>query len=173
MSGSRCGASRNALAAIVSLLDEAFDDFTFTELITLLAVCEHEGLSVTSVARVCRFTEATASRTVRRLSPADMPGVLPPARGLLTLVRAPNDNRSRYVFLTARGRALCHAIDDMIGDPARVRLVGADSCPGASELEPRPGGAQFSGPGARDVASGSVGAAERSDRLACSLGAGS
>lgn len=173
MSGSRFGASRNALAAIVSLLDEAFDDFTFTELITLLAVCEHEGLSVSSVARVCRFTEATASRTVRRLAPADMPGALPPARGLLTLARAPNDNRSRYVFLTARGRALCQAIDVMIGDPARVRLVGPDSRPGSSELESRSSGAAFAGPGPRDVTCGSVGAVERSDQLACSLTAGS
>ncbi|RZJ02035.1 MAG: hypothetical protein EON90_00080 [Brevundimonas sp.] len=109
--------------AIVDLLDERFGDFSLNELTTLLAVCEHEGLSVTSVARVCRFTEATASRTIRRLAPGDMPGALPPARGLLTLARAPNDNRSRYVFLTPQGRALCETFDALMADPSRARLA--------------------------------------------------
>lgn len=123
MSADRVGLSKNALVAIVDLLDETFGDFSLNELTTLLAVCEHEGLSVTSVARVCRFTEATASRTIRRLAPADMPGALPPARGLLTLARAPNDNRSRYVFLTPRGRALCETFDALMADPLRARLA--------------------------------------------------
>lgn len=123
MSASRVGLSKNALVAIVDLLDERFGDFSLNELTTLLAVCEHEGLSVTSVARVCRFTEATASRTIRRLAPGDMPGALPPARGLLTLARAPNDNRSRYVFLTPQGRALCETFDALMADPSRARLA--------------------------------------------------
>jgi len=117
------GPSRNALAAIVDLLNQRFADFGLNELTTLLAVGENEGLSVTSVARVCGFTEATASRNIRRLAPGDMPGALPPARGLLTLVRAPNDNRSRYVFLTPQGRALCETFDAWIADPARASLV--------------------------------------------------
>jgi DNA-binding MarR family transcriptional regulator len=125
MPASRAGAARNALAAIVELLNDRFADFSFNELTTLLAVCEHEGLSVSSVARVCGFTEATASRNIRRLSPADMPGALAPARGLLTLARAPNDNRSRYVFLTARGRALCETFDAWMADPGRARLISA------------------------------------------------
>jgi len=123
MSASRVGLSKNALVAIVDLLDERFGDFSLNELTTLLAVCEHEGLSVTSVARVCRFTEATASRTIRRLAPGDMPGALPPARGLLTLARAPNDNRSRYVFLTPQGRALCETFDALMADPSRAPLA--------------------------------------------------
>lgn len=121
--GAGAGASRNALAAIIDLLSDSFADFSLNELTTLLAVCEHEGLSVTSVARVCGFTEATASRNIRRLAPDDMPGALHPARGLLTLARAPNDNRSRYVFLTPRGRALCELFDTWMADPARVKLV--------------------------------------------------
>lgn len=129
------GASRNALAAIVDLLNDSFADFSLNELTTLLAVCEHEGLSVSSVARVCGFTEATASRNIRRLAPDDMPGALPPARGLLTLVRAPNDNRSRYVFLTPRGRALCELFDAWMADPDRVKLTpraGPAPCPRAA-----------------------------------------
>lgn len=109
------------------MLDEAYGDFSLNELATLLAVCEHEGLSVTSVARVCRFTEATASRTIRRLAPSDMPGALRPARGLVTLARAPNDNRSRYVFLTPAGRALCQTFDALISDSSRARLVPLDT----------------------------------------------
>jgi DNA-binding MarR family transcriptional regulator len=117
---------RNALATIVGLIAEEFADFSFTELTALLAVAEHEGVSVSSVARLCRFTEATASRTIRRLAPEDMPGALAPARGLLILARAPNDNRSRYVFLTPRGRALCRAFDAVIADRSRTPLAGSD-----------------------------------------------
>jgi DNA-binding MarR family transcriptional regulator len=124
------GASRrNALAAIVELLDKTYGDFSITELMTLIAVCEHEGLSVSSLARVCRFTEATASRTIRRLAPPDMPGALPPGRGLLVLARAPNDNRSRYVFLTAQGRDLCREFDAIVADPLRVALVAPEPGP--------------------------------------------
>lgn len=129
MPASQVAPSRNALVAIVDLLDEAYGDFSLNELATLLAVCQHEGLSVSSVARVCRFTEATASRTIRRLAPSDMPGALRPARGLLTLARAPNDNRSRYVFLTPEGRALCETFDMLMADPSRARLVGLEGRP--------------------------------------------
>ncbi len=128
------GPARNALAAIVDLLNARFPDFSLNELTTLLAVCEHEGLSVTSVARVCGFTEATASRNIRRLAPGDMPGALPPARGLLTLARAPNDNRSRYVFLTPQGRALCETFDAWIADRTRVSLVATRAGPAGIRL---------------------------------------
>ena len=126
MPASGVSLSRNALTAIIELLDETYGDFSLNELATLLAVCEHEGLSVSSVARVCRFTEATASRTIRRLAPGDMPGALRPARGLLTLARAPSDNRSRYVFLTPSGRALCETFDALMADPSRARLARFD-----------------------------------------------
>jgi DNA-binding MarR family transcriptional regulator len=137
MPASQFAPSRNALVAIVDLLDEAYGDFSLNELATLLAVCEHEGLSVTSLARVCRFTEATASRTIRRLTPSDMPGALRPARGLLMLARAPSDNRSRYVFLTPQGRALCETFDALIGDSSRPRLSSRDplSTSGCAPLE--------------------------------------
>lgn len=127
MPGDRNGPSTNALAAIVNLLHETFGDFTLTELSTLVAACQHEGLSVSSLARVCRFTEATASRTIRKLAPADLPGALPPARGLLTLARAATDSRSRYVFLTPRGRALCRTFDEIIADRRRPPLSGAEA----------------------------------------------
>jgi DNA-binding MarR family transcriptional regulator len=130
------GLSRNALATIVLQVSQQFEDFSFTELVTFLAVAEHEGLSVSSVARVCRFTEATASRTVRRLAPADMPGALPPARGLLTLARGPNDGRSRYVFLTPAGRRLCRSFDAIIADRSRMPLVGAGVLDQAAILTP-------------------------------------
>lgn len=84
---------------------------TLTELRTLLAVERDEGLSVASVARVCGFTSATASRTLRGLAPADMPGALNPARGLVHLVRGPADDRSRFAFLTPSGRGFCGELE--------------------------------------------------------------
>jgi len=125
---------RNALAAVVGLLNETFESFSLTELSILLAVCEYEGLSVLSLARVCGMPRATASRAIRRLAAPGTPGALAPARGLVALVRAPNDNRSRYVFLTARGRGLCETIEGVLTDRSRRPLLVPAAAEGPRSL---------------------------------------
>lgn len=110
------------MGSVLALLGGRFNDFTLTELAVFVAVVENEGLTVSSVARLCRFTGATASRTIRRMAPPELPGALPPARGLLTLARGPHDNRSRHVFLTSYGRQLCDAINAIMADRARPGL---------------------------------------------------
>lgn len=106
----------SALPRLLDHLRCTWDDFSLTELVVLAAVAENEGVTVAGLARLCRLTDATASRTIRRLAPADMPGALRPARGLMMLMRGPTDNSSRYVFLTPQGRATCQALDEIVAD---------------------------------------------------------
>ncbi|KQY89821.1 hypothetical protein [Brevundimonas sp. Root1423] len=85
-------------------------DINLAELMTLMIVAEHPGITVTSVARWCGFNVAQASRTVRRLGPADMPGALGPMRGLVQLMRGPREDRSRHAFLTSEGTGFCDEV---------------------------------------------------------------
>lgn len=98
-------------------------NFTLTELTTLLAVAENEGLTMNSLARLCGFTGATASRTARGLGPGDMPGALAPYRGLVVLRRGPHESRFRYLFLTPGGRALCQEMDHILRDEGRRPIL--------------------------------------------------
>jgi len=101
--------------------------FTTTELMTLLAVAENEGVTVNGLGQLCGFTAATASRTARGLAPADMPGALTPYRGLLVLMRGPHENRNRHLFLTSAGRALCEDMDRILAQgPGAAILLQAD-----------------------------------------------
>lgn len=92
------------LARALAHVRQTHADITLTELVTFLAIVENEGVTVSGLARLCGFTEATASRTIRGLAPADMPGALSPSRGLAHLMRGPTENRSRHAFLTPAGR---------------------------------------------------------------------
>ncbi len=97
--------------------------FTATELMTLLAVAENEGVTVNGLSRLCGFTTATASRTARGLATGDMPGALPPYRGLMVLMRGPHENRHRHVFLTPEGSALCRELDDILFHGAGATIL--------------------------------------------------
>lgn len=97
--------------------------FTTTELMTLLAVAENEGVTVNGLGQLCGFTTATASRTARGLAPATMPGALAPYRGLLVLMRGPHENRSRHVFLTPKGAALCRDMDRILIQQPGVAIL--------------------------------------------------
>ena len=121
---------------VLRLLRDRHDGFTTTELITLLAVAENEGLTVNGLARLCGFTAATASRTARGLAPAEMPGALAPYRGLLTLMRGPHENRYRHLFLTPRGRGLCREIDRMMFERPAVAILAGSELVGRSGGEP-------------------------------------
>lgn len=113
----------SALPRLLDQLRRAWDDFSLTELVVLAAVAENEGVTVAGLARLCRLTDATASRTIRRLAPSDMPGALRPARGLMMLMRGPTDNRSRYVFLTPLGRETCRSLDQIVADRSLPPLL--------------------------------------------------
>lgn len=91
-----------------------YDGFTTTELMTLLAVAENEGVTVNGLSQLCGYTAATASRTARGLAPADMPGALAPYRGLMVMMSGPHESRFRYIFLTPEGRELCRDMDRIL-----------------------------------------------------------
>ncbi len=98
------------VAALLSALEHFHGDqrqLRLNELICLLYVAEHEGITVGALAQVARLTPATASRTVRGLCRSDMPGALPPYLGLLEMRIGAGDARERLLFLSAAGRRLC------------------------------------------------------------------
>lgn len=116
----------SALARALAHVRQAHADITLTELVTFLAIVENEGVTVSGLARLCGFTEATASRTIRGLAPADMPGALSPSRGLVHLMRGPTENRSRHAFLTPAGRGL--------RDDLNTIIRGGEALPGAAPV---------------------------------------
>lgn len=113
-----------ATDALWSALDfacRAQPNLTLTELRTLIAVAREEGMSVLSVARVCGFTGATASRTLRGMASPDAPAALKPGRGLVVLMRGPDEERSRFAFLTPAGRAFCEELARRLVDNPTTR----------------------------------------------------
>jgi len=104
----------SSLARALAHVRRAHADITLTELVTFMTIVENEGVTVSGLARLCGFTEATASRTIRGLAPADMPGALSPSRGLVHLMRGPTENRSRHAFLTPAGRGLRDDLQSII-----------------------------------------------------------
>lgn len=117
---------RNALVVAIEMMTSTFVGLNLTELQVFLIVAEQEGLSVSSVARLCGVSDGTASRTIRRLTPPGGPGALPPQRGLLSLARGGHDNRLHFVFLTPTGLALREALNRLVSDPLR-RPLGLES----------------------------------------------
>jgi len=117
----------SSLMKALAHLRDRFSTLTLTELTTLLAVAENQGVTVTGLADLCGYTIATASRTTRGLAAPDMPGALPPSRGLVTLRRGPHENRYRYVFLTPEGLELCREVDRILLDAPAVRIVEDDA----------------------------------------------
>ena len=113
-------AHRGTLARTLAHMRQTYADITLTEIVTFLTIVENEGVTVSGLARLCGFTEATASRTIRGLAPAEMPGALSPSRGLVHLMRGPTENRSRHAFLTPKGRGLALALDEFMAVPAVV-----------------------------------------------------
>lgn len=128
--GESPGAVRGAaLARALAFARRTYSDITLTELLTLFTIAENEGVTVCGLARLCGFTEATASRTIRGMAPLDMPGALPPSRGLVQLRRGPTENRSRHAFLTRAGRDLCAQFDRIILESRPVPLITEGAIP--------------------------------------------
>ena len=96
------------------------DGMTFNAMLVWMYVAENEGINVTDLARLCRVTEATASRSARALAAPGTTGALPPSLGLLELRPDPYDGRGRLLYLTATGRKLRDTIDASIRDGVTI-----------------------------------------------------
>ena len=105
---------RNTGLDIMERLRAQGEGMTFNAMLVFMYVSENEGINVTDLARMCRMTEATASRSARALATADSPSALPPSLGLLELRQDPYDGRGRMVYLTALGKKLAGDIDASI-----------------------------------------------------------
>jgi DNA-binding MarR family transcriptional regulator len=111
---------RNAGLDIMERLRAQGDSMTFNAMLVFMYVAENEGINVSDLARICRMTEATASRSARALAPAGVPGSLPPSLGLLELRPDPHDGRGRLLYLTTTGRKLRDQIDATIRDGVTI-----------------------------------------------------
>jgi DNA-binding MarR family transcriptional regulator len=95
-------------------------NFWVSNLIVFLYVCENEGLNVKELAQVCRYNEATASRSLRSLAARGAPGALPPYMGLIDLFQNPADGRGRLIYLTEEGRRVRDEIDRIISERRQI-----------------------------------------------------
>ncbi|MBX7250048.1 MAG: MarR family winged helix-turn-helix transcriptional regulator [Caulobacteraceae bacterium] len=112
---------RNAGLDIMERLRAQGDGMTFNAMLVFMYVAENEGINVSDLARVCRVTEATASRSARALAAPGVQGALPPSLGLLELRPDPYDGRGRLLFLSATGRKLRDVIDQTIKDGVTIQ----------------------------------------------------
>ena len=112
---------RNTGLDIMERLRAQSDGMTFNAMLVFMYVAENEGVNVTDPARMCRMTEATASRSARALTIPGSPAALPPSLGLLELRQDPYDGRGRMLYLTPKGRALCAEIDASIRSAVTIQ----------------------------------------------------
>ena len=111
---------RNTGLDIMERLRAQGDGMTFNAMLVFMYVAENEGINVSDLARVCRMTEATASRSARAQGRKSLAGSLPPYLGLLELQPDPHDGRGRLLFLSDKGRDLRDAIDSEIRDARTI-----------------------------------------------------
>jgi DNA-binding MarR family transcriptional regulator len=111
---------RNAGLDIMERMRAQGEGMTFNAMLVWMYVAENEGINVSDLARVCRVTEATASRSARSLAAPGTQGALPPSLGLLELRQDPYDGRGRLLYLTATGRKLRDVIDATIKDAVTI-----------------------------------------------------
>lgn len=113
---------RNTGLDIMERLRAQGDGMTFNAMLVFMYVAENEGINVSDLARVCRMTEATASRSARAQARPGVPGSLPPYLGLLELQPDPHDGRGRRLFLSDKGRELRDAIDGVIREARTIEV---------------------------------------------------
>lgn len=114
----RCGAepsaSRAASARILRAIGLAQDrapGLTMTQFLVFMAVAGDEGIRLNELGARIGESQAVISRTVRALTTSGEPGTLPPAHGLLALMRDRHDGRGRRAALSPAGRMLLGQIE--------------------------------------------------------------
>jgi DNA-binding MarR family transcriptional regulator len=106
--------TRNALLQSLHLLKGLDPRISVNEVIAFLYAAENEGLTVQELAAVARFTQSTASRSLRALGPEGSEWSQPPALGLVEAYLNPQDARSHVIQLSARGREVRDQLDAII-----------------------------------------------------------
>jgi hypothetical protein len=97
---------------------------TLHQIIAFLHVAEGEGQAVCDIAAAARFTQSTASRSLRASGPPGSAWAATPALGLLEAYLAEWDGRSHQIFLSDNGRALCDRLDRIAREACLLRPAG-------------------------------------------------
>lgn len=95
-----------AVLDVIEMFRDIDGAISVNNIVAFLTLCERQDVTMKELAFLTRLTEPTASRAVRMLEAPLAATALPPALGLVEIVRNREDARSRLVRLTAEGRAL-------------------------------------------------------------------
>lgn len=112
---------RNAILSGLEVARRAYPELSLMGLVVFLYVAENPGINIAELADVCGTTDATASRTARRLAGPEAGRPLPPSLGLLRFSNQPGDPRVRYLDLSESGEALRRRLDELIERAAPIR----------------------------------------------------
>lgn len=111
---------RNTLLGCLHVLTREAPTVTMSDLAAFLYVAENPGVRAKELAALMATTEATASRTARRLLEGGSPNALPPALGWLRMFRNERESISRHYFLSPAGAALTQRLDQIIDRAKRI-----------------------------------------------------
>lgn len=127
------------LLAALAEVERVAPGLSLGQLTMLLHVVPREGVRISDLARLGGWSESRVSRGVRAMTMAGEPGSLPPAYGLVEILRG-GDARARHLVPTTLGAALAKSL---IGEALGFRLV-AMSPEAARRAAPTGGGDQQS-----------------------------
>lgn len=127
------------LLAALAEVERVAPGLSLGQLTMLLHVVRREGVRISDLARLGGWGESRVSRGVRAMTMAGEPGSLPPAYGLVEILRG-GDARARHLVPTTLGAALAKSL---IGEGLGFRLV-AMSPEAARRAAPTGGGDQQS-----------------------------
>lgn len=98
----------------IGLAQDRAPGLTLTQFLVFVAVADEEGNRLNELGARIGESQAVISRTVRALATAGEPGTLPPAHGLLALMRDRHDGRGRRAALSPAGRTLLGQIEHIL-----------------------------------------------------------
>jgi hypothetical protein len=116
--------ARSSLLRALTEFHALHPGVTLHQIIAFLHVAEGEGQAVCDIAAAARFTQSTASRSLRANGLPDSEWAVAPALGLLQAYLARGDGRSHEIFLSNKGRALCDRLDGIAREACPLRPAG-------------------------------------------------
>ena len=112
-----------AVLDVIEIFRDIDGAISVNNIVAFLTLCERQDVTMKELGFLTRLTEPTASRAVRMLEAPSAATALPPALGLVEIVRNRVDARSRLVRLTVDGRALRDRISAEIERHVSARAV--------------------------------------------------
>ena len=107
----------DALLVALAEIERVAPGLTLGQLTMLLYVVRREGVRISDLARQGGWSDSRVSRGIRAMASAGQPGALPPAHGLVELLRG-DDARARHLAPTPAGAALAQSLARLVADRA-------------------------------------------------------